>query len=181
MKSKSWIKNFFETKLGFFIFPITLILSYIFRFNYNVLGDYKFLFSNIIAIVSIALGFLTTIVFQLLSLSNSNIMDIFRQLNLLKKLYFYEKSSIISCSITIILSIVIPLYFDLNTPKYTIVLTACYNALLIYSIYSILRFSLIFKSVNNYANNENIKNNENNEYIEATLPNTNNHSNSKID
>ena len=142
--------NFFETKLAFVLTPLTFTVSYLLSFDYFLLSDYKFYFSNIVAIVSIALGFLTTIIFQLWSFNNSPLLSVFREYNLIRNLNLYELTSVISSIIMIILSIIVPLYFSsyiyLGGSK---VITAIFNSLLVYMIYCFIRLSYLFFIINN--------------------------------
>ncbi|BDU82240.1 hypothetical protein [Clostridium perfringens] len=143
--------NFFETKLAFVLTPLTFTVSYLLSFDYFLLSDYKFYFSNIVAIVSIALGFLTTIIFQLWSFNNSPLLSVFREYNLIRNLNLYELTSVISSIIMIILSIIVPLYFSsyiyLGGSK---VITAIFNSLLVYMIYCFIRLSYLFFIINKY-------------------------------
>ncbi|MCX0376158.1 hypothetical protein [Clostridium perfringens] len=146
--------KFFETKLAFVLTPLIFIISYLLSFDYFLLKDYKFYFSNIVAIVAITLGFLTTIIFQLWSFNNKPLLNIFRKYNLMKKLKFYEVTSVASSILILFLSITIPIYFSsyiyCGGSK---VITSIFNGLLVYMLYCFVRLSYLFIVINKYQDN----------------------------
>lgn len=136
---------FIEKYLGYTASIIIIIMTLVFKWDLSLMYDYKFLFSNIISIGAISLGFLTTILFQLWSYKSKQIMGYFKNNGYFKILKNYSFTAVISCVLLITLSLLLGIYFDSYLfYKDAIMLTALYNTCIVMVIFCLLRITILF-------------------------------------
>lgn len=151
----------FERFGFYFLFIVTIILSIFLKLDLSTNADYKYLFSSFISIISIALGFLTTILSQLKSYNNFELTKFFKRegyYNILK-LYYWE--TITSSIISVILSMFLGIYFcSYEYVLYTKILSAIYAAINVSCLYSYIKVTFFYLKITNIAENEiNLKEN----------------------
>jgi len=145
----------FERFGFYFLFIVTLILSIFLKLDLSICADYKYLFSSFIAIIAISLGFLTTILSQLKSYNNFELIRFFRRggyYNILKT-YYWE--AIISSTTSVALSIFLGIYFcSYKYVLYTETLSSIYAAIHVSCLYAYIKVTFFYLKITNIAENE---------------------------
>ena len=135
----------FERYTGYVLTLIIIILNIHFKWDYSRLGDYGFLFPNLISITSIAIGFLATILFQLWSYKKKSIMKYFKEYGYLGLLKFYSIETICFLLLLILSSLLLGIYFDSYLfSNNGFIFTTIFNSILVLSISSLVRIIFLF-------------------------------------